>query len=60
VEFIGTGWAWTECAKASWKTTYRSHSLDLKNVTGNLGRFRVPRGEDVVRVRPKVSQEMFQ
>ena len=26
VEFIGTGWAWTECAQASRKTTYHSHS----------------------------------
>jgi hypothetical protein len=26
VEFIGTGWAWTECAKASRKTAYHSHS----------------------------------
>jgi hypothetical protein len=39
----------------------QSHKyLDLKNVTGNIGLFRLPRGEDVVRVRPKVSQEMFQ
>ena len=39
----------------------QSHkSLDLKNVTGNIGLFRLPREDDVVRVRPKVYQEMFQ
>jgi len=35
-------------------------SLDLKNVTGNIGLFHLPREDDVVRVRPRVSPEMFQ
>ena len=33
----------------------QSHkSLDLQNVTGNIGLFRQPREDHVVRVRPKV------
>jgi len=39
----------------------QSHkSLDLKNVTGNIGLFRLPCEDDAVNVRPMVSQEMFQ
>jgi len=35
-------------------------SLDLKTVAGNIGLFRLPREEDVVCVRAKVSPEMLQ
>jgi len=35
-------------------------SLDLKNVAGNNGLFRLPREEDFVCVRKRVSPEMFQ
>ena len=34
--------------------------LRLENVTGNICLFCLPREEDVVRVRPRVSPEMFQ